>query len=387
MLIPLKTDRPQRNRPIANWVIIGLNIVCFALQRSVPQIESTFLLWPGDPGLAGIFGHAFLHGGILHLLSNMLFLYIFGNAINDALGNAAYVGFYLAGAAAAATLHLLVSDSPVLGASGAVSACSAAFLCMFPRSRIYAVFFLFIITTIVVPAFWFVGLFLIIDLFSGLDQAITGHSDGVARWAHLGGSAFGIIAALLLMKLNLVHREKFDGLAILARRKRRMEFSPTVIGQTHYRAHDIVPVAAQNPVDAKAQQLRGDIQQAFDDDQPPVAAEKYLELLRVDPRQVLSLPQQIIVARHLQSAGRHAEAATVYELLLERHANPDRVKRPDDLLEAAQIRLMLGLIYARYLAAPERAKHHLGLAEQQLRALDAEADADFAAEELKRLAS
>ena len=379
MFIPLYTDRPLERLPAMNLAIMGVTILLFLIQQAVPAVEGTLLLYPGDPGLTGIFGHAFLHGGWMHLIGNMLFLYIFGNAVNDILGHAAYLGFYLAGAAAAAMAHLLLSDAPALGASGAVAACSGAYLALYPRSRVHLLIIFFLITRIAVPAVWFVGLFFLVDLILGLDAAILGGGDNVARWAHVGGGVFGAVASLGLMRFALVRRHNADGLAVLQRRKLRRDLDPKRMGQSHGSAMDIVPESKQqDPRLGRVQELRAKINDARDRGNLARAADLYVQLLAVDDRQTLDADGQLEVAGGLVTAGRHAEAAKAYELFLTRPGTADDV-------EVEKTRLMLGLIYARYLGNPGRALTHLSAAERGLRQQGQTADADFAAREAAAL--
>ncbi|MEL7238725.1 MAG: rhomboid family intramembrane serine protease [Planctomycetota bacterium] len=385
MLLPLYTDQPLRSPPVMNWVIIGLNLLMFALQKRLPAVEAQLMLYAGDPGIVGIFGHAFLHGGWLHLIGNMVFLYIFGNAINDTLGNAGYLGFYLGGAAAAATAHILLSDSPALGASGAVAACSGAYLALYPRSRVQCLVVFVLITTISVPAVWFVGLFAAIDLFFGFGGAVTGISDGVARFAHLGGTTFGVAVALLLMRLSLVKRHKFDALAMVKRRKLRRQADPRALGQAHRSAMDVVPIAQLDPREREIQELRTQIHQSFEAGDTDAAADIYTKLLNVDDRQVLSPGEQLKVAESLLQQGKPMQAAVAYERFLERHARPAALRSDADRIEAAKTRLMLGLVYSRYTHQPEAARPHLSRARDDLTELGQSADADFAGNELAGL--
>src|SRR5215217_5244410 len=127
MFFPIRTDSPLRSTPYMNWAIIAANVVMYVVQLkvwgdpSVPGHTPTIALWPQDAHLYQFFGYMFLHGGVMHLLGNMLFLYVFGNNVNDKMGHIGYLGFYLAGGVFAGIGH--VASSPtlgVIGASGAV---------------------------------------------------------------------------------------------------------------------------------------------------------------------------------------------------------------------------------------------------------------------------
>ncbi|MFN2545570.1 MAG: rhomboid family intramembrane serine protease [Actinomycetota bacterium] len=147
-----------------------------------------------------IFVAMFLHGGWLHIAGNMLYLWIFGNNVEDKIGPAFYLLFYLIGGIAAAAAQTATSTGsviPSLGASGAIAAVLGAYLVMFPRRRVLVLLFFFLITMIEVPAIVVLGLWFLLQAFSGttaLTQHVTG---GVAYWAHIGGFVTGMIAALL----------------------------------------------------------------------------------------------------------------------------------------------------------------------------------------------
>src|SRR3954452_13148898 len=144
MFIPIRTDSPLRVTPYMNWAIILLNVAAYVAQRSVPGFESALKLYPKDPAIFAFFGYQFLHANLMHLLGNMLFLYIFGNNVNDKIGHVGYLAFYLASCVASGIGYVLlpqvtasvVSSTPVIGASGAVAAVTGAYLSLFPRSNI-----------------------------------------------------------------------------------------------------------------------------------------------------------------------------------------------------------------------------------------------------------
>ena len=377
MFLPIHTDRPLRHTPSVNLGIIVANVVVYLLQFRFPSMESALLLRPHEPTLLAFFGSAFMHsrGDMFHIGGNMLFLYIFGNNINDRLGNVSYLGFYLGGALMAGILHVLLADHPVLGASGAVAAVTGAYLVLFPRSRIGVLIFFFLITVAYIPALWFVGLFFVMDVVRAFGSSVLGAESGIASFAHLGGTFYGVGVGMLLMATNLVQRDQMDMLALLRRWKLRREHAAGLreMGQLHKHAHDIVPATAADPVVARIQDLRDRINSAMEDDDVRQAARRYVELLRVDPGQVLSMQRQLDIANQLLSEGRHAEAAAAYELFLDRYARH---------ADHAQTQLMLGLVYSRYLNQPEHARRHITAALERLTDPD---EVDLARQELARL--
>jgi len=158
---------------------------------------------PGKGWLASIFVSMFLHGGWLHIAGNMLFLWVFGNNVEDRLGPVGFVLFYIVGGLAAMLLHLAFEPSsavPSVGASGAIAAVLGAYLVLFPRARITTLVFFFIITWIELPAAVVLIAWFVFQVFSGVGGLASELSGGVAYWAHVGGFAFGAAAAWLLFR-------------------------------------------------------------------------------------------------------------------------------------------------------------------------------------------
>ena len=170
--------------------------------------------------------YAFLHGGLLHILGNMFFLYMFGNNINDKLGNLWYVVFYLAGAIFSGVGHTLVNlDSyvPTLGASGAVAAVTGAYLVLYPQTLITVLYWFFFIGTVEVPALYFIGIKMIV-----IDNVIARMPDSVAYDAHLAGYAYGILVTLGLLATRLVSTSQFDLWAMIRQWNRRRQYRDAV---------------------------------------------------------------------------------------------------------------------------------------------------------------
>ncbi len=146
----------------------------------------------------------FLHGGWLHIAGNMLFLWIFGNNVEDRLKRPLFIAFYFLGGLAATALQLAFgpnSTIPNVGASGAIAAVLGAYLVLFPRARVYTLVFFFFITAIELPAVAVLGFWFVLQLFSGvggLGADVNG--GGVAYWAHVGGFAFGAAVTWLFFR-------------------------------------------------------------------------------------------------------------------------------------------------------------------------------------------
>jgi membrane associated rhomboid family serine protease len=223
-MIPLRDANPTRQVPIVTIGIILACFVVFAIELTVLTADGSDALdalvttwgvvpvdllaaWDAGDYLSEetftLISSQFLHGGWLHVLGNLLYLWIFGNNIEDRLGRLAFLGFYLAGGIAAALAQVAVdptSDVPMIGASGAIAAVLGAYLVLFPRARITSLVFLGFfyqlidVPAIIVLAFWFV-----LQLIDGLASlGMTGSGAGIAFFAHIGGFVFGVGVALLV---------------------------------------------------------------------------------------------------------------------------------------------------------------------------------------------
>lgn len=206
-MLPLSDDnRGRRTQPIVTWVLIGMNIAIYAWQFTMTNAEHwRFLMdWAVVPdrvssgqNLHTLVTSAFLHGSWFHLGSNMLFLWIFGDNVEDVLGHIKYLLFYLATAIAAGLAQVLIdlnSLVPMVGASGAVSGLLAAYIVLFPHGRVRTLLTLGVfITVAMLPAWMMIGYWFLLQLLSGLlslGEATTG--GGVAFFAHIGGFLAGL---------------------------------------------------------------------------------------------------------------------------------------------------------------------------------------------------
>jgi membrane associated rhomboid family serine protease len=186
-----------------------------------PRFTSRF--WVGGPdGLdpLTLVTYQFLHGDLLHLLGNMLFLWVFGRAVEDKLGRLGFTAFYLLGGAFAGLMHALFEPAPAVGASGSISAVTGAFLVLFPRTRIKVLWFFILISFLQAPAWFFIGLQVAWNL---LAQA-SGTAGNVAVLAHLSGYAYGFVVALTLLWTGVLSREPYDLFTISKQAKRRRAF-------------------------------------------------------------------------------------------------------------------------------------------------------------------
>lgn len=208
-MIPLRDSQPSLNKPVVTGVLIALNVLVFVFERTlVEPVQELFVLSYGMVPVRftwmSLFTSMFLHGGWMHLIGNMWFLWIYGDNIEDILGRWRYLLFYLACGAAAGLTHLafnLDSRIPTVGASGAIAGVMGAYMLRFPHSRIVTLLPLFIFfTTIELPAYVILLYWFAIQIFSGVGDTVTRagvQQGGVAWWAHAGG----FVAGALLVKV------------------------------------------------------------------------------------------------------------------------------------------------------------------------------------------
>lgn len=220
MLIPLTTESPLRRTPYANYALIAINILVFAAQTAHPHLVDLLRLNPQLPVWWQFLTYQFLHAGFMHIIGNMIFLYVFGNNINDKMGNALYVTFYLLGGVAAGAAHVLTNMSPVIGASGSVAAVTGAFLVFFPQVRVTILWLFILITTFQIPAMYLVVLFFAKDVLMN----VSGGGGNTAHMAHIGGTVFGFAVCFTLLALKLVKRNPFDLFAMAQRANRKRQY-------------------------------------------------------------------------------------------------------------------------------------------------------------------
>jgi membrane associated rhomboid family serine protease len=221
MFIPLKDLNPRRTYPVVNNSLILVNVVIFLYQTSlqfsmrprafsafiytyatVPARVSSFLAGhtSAQAALEPLITSMFLHAGILHIAGNMLFLWIFGDNVEDFFGHIPYLFFYFVCGIGSGLFHVLFNMSstvPALGASGAISGVMGAYIVLFPRARILTLVFVFLlpIPAVFVLGFWFLAQFL-----SGVSSLGAAVSGGVAVWAHVGGFILGMLITLVLKR-------------------------------------------------------------------------------------------------------------------------------------------------------------------------------------------
>jgi membrane associated rhomboid family serine protease len=353
MFLPIRTDSPLRHTPYMNWALIIGTILAFAAQKySYPAgAWPPYMLYPRDLQLWQFVTYQFLHGDAFHLLGNMLFLYIFGNNVNDKMGNLGYLAFYLAGGVVAGIAHVLISSSPVLGASGSVAAVTGAYLVLLPRSHITVVYFFILIGVIEIQSMWFVLIFFAKDVF--YQMAGDRFGTGTAHMAHIGGTVFGFGVCMALLAVRLLPRDLFDVLALMERWNRRRQHRDAVSKGYDPFAYTPRAAAEKRQADPRMEQIpdmRAEISEALAHHKLNEATRKYLELQRLDPQQVLSRQAQLDVANQLYVDQNYHAAAAAYENFLRFYSKYESIE---------QIQLITGIIYARYLSNAAKAREHL----------------------------
>jgi membrane associated rhomboid family serine protease len=202
-MIPIRDVIPSRTTPIVTIAIIAVNTLVFLYQFTLgPSVEEFVLYWgliPAAFSWLTIVTSMFLHGGVLHFAGNMLYLWIFGDNVEDRMGHGRFVAFYLfCGAAAALTQTVTDPESviPMVGASGAIAGVMGAYFVLYPHSRILTLVpIFFFIQLIEVPAILFLGLWFVMQFLSGVGSIATAAGEpggGIAFWAHIAGFAAGI---------------------------------------------------------------------------------------------------------------------------------------------------------------------------------------------------
>jgi membrane associated rhomboid family serine protease len=215
MLFPIGDEQVTgKHKPLVSYLLIGLNILVFLFQISIPPGgQLAFVMEYGMIPIEIVHGehyntlitNMFLHAGWLHLIGNMLFLWVFADNIESVIGKFPFILFYFGGGIAASAAHILFnmnSSIPAVGASGAISAVLGAYLVMFPASRV-KVFFIIFLRSYYMPALYFLGIWGVQQFINGFISIVptSAYSSGVAWWAHIGGFVFGIIAGFLIRRI------------------------------------------------------------------------------------------------------------------------------------------------------------------------------------------
>ncbi|MBI4549599.1 MAG: rhomboid family intramembrane serine protease [Candidatus Omnitrophica bacterium] len=226
-MFPIRDTVPSRNLPVVTWGFIALNAAAFFFEIFYPRLYLNEFLhefgliparylhpeWAAWSGLPTddywpFLTSLFLHGGLLHLVSNMWFLAVFGDNVEDRMGSWRFFAFYLACGMSAGLIHMLTNSAstvPAIGASGAVAGIMGAYLVMFPRARIVTLTPVFLLPYYLeVPAAFFMLAWFLTQLWNGLWSSGL-QATGIAWWAHAGGFAAGMTACRYFMKAGRIY--------------------------------------------------------------------------------------------------------------------------------------------------------------------------------------
>ena len=213
MFFPYKDDNPRILFPFVTYTIIGINSLVFIYQylilppESLGHIISTYALTPATPSVITLFTSMFMHGGLMHIIFNMWFLWIFGDNIESVLGHKRYVLFYLLCGVGAALAQIQIntgSQIPMVGASGAIAGVLGAYLIRFPRATVHVLVILIIfITFIRVPAMVVIGIWFLSNLTAGLGTLGIEETGGTAWFAHLGGFVSGVVLNQVFKQIRI----------------------------------------------------------------------------------------------------------------------------------------------------------------------------------------
>jgi membrane associated rhomboid family serine protease len=208
-MFPISDVIPSRTVPFVTVGLIVINAIVFLYQVTLPDpllqvfvaryaVVPAWFWWPS------LFTSQFLHAGWMHIIGNMLYLWIFGDNVEDRLGHGRYVIFYLVAGATAALLQIVFnpfSAIPMLGASGAIAGVMGAYFVLYPQSRVLTAIFIVIFFDLVeIPALFFLGIWFLMQLLSGVGSLGVSNaaSGGTAFWAHIGGFLLGVAVGTVL---------------------------------------------------------------------------------------------------------------------------------------------------------------------------------------------
>ena len=207
-MFPVSDVIPSRTVPVVTIALIVINSLVFLYQATLPPqlLEEFVLRYALLPALfswVNVITSMFLHAGWMHVIGNMLYLWIFGDNVEDRLGHVRFLFFYLASGCAAAILQLLInpfSNVPMVGASGAIAGVMGAYFVLYPESRVLTAVFIFVFFDLVeIPAIFFLGVWFVMQILSGVGSlgpnAAVG---GTAFWAHIGGFVLGVLVGIVL---------------------------------------------------------------------------------------------------------------------------------------------------------------------------------------------
>ncbi len=374
-LLPIRTEAPVKRLPIVNWLLIGANVLIFFVIDVLgaadkggwgAQIKQPLMLWPASLELHQFLTFQFLHADWMHLGGNMLFLWLFGNAVNSKMGNATYLMFYLAcGVFSGLGFAWGEASLPCLGASGAIAGITTSYLVLFPRSDVTVFYwFFFFGQTQISSLLWILGKMILWDNFLAMRLARQSVDvTSVAYEAHLAGYFIGFVLTCTMLWLRALSRDQYDLLALARRWYQRRTFAAAMQGAdaqaraVYGRVARVpgaeqagddnvgdVPLASGHP---EAWRLRAEAMTRAANKDLAAAASAYQRMIALQADQFLPRTHQQAVANQLMSMGLYPQAAEAYEKYLKHYP-----RAPD----ADQVQLMLAILYARDLHRLDQAR-------------------------------
>ncbi len=207
ILVPYQVDTLSTRRPVANLVIVAITAVVSIMAMVGSLNDSTIEAMVLDGwGLAGLFGHMLLHQGLMHLIGNMLMLWIFGNAIAGIMTQFEFALVYLGTGLLAAATQVIFDGQPAVGASGAVAGVMGVYLAVYPTNTVTCFWMWFVR----VGTFDISGWLLIVGYFALDLLGMLGSGDNVAHWAHVGGTVAGFTIGLAMLKIGRFDLQSYD---------------------------------------------------------------------------------------------------------------------------------------------------------------------------------
>ncbi|MBS0187178.1 MAG: rhomboid family intramembrane serine protease [Planctomycetes bacterium] len=372
MIFPIGTDRPLQRPTLVNHLLVLINLFAFCIVVITTGMEGDLYDW-----VILTFGlsrehhewwrfitYSLIHAGPMHLIGNLVTLWVFGPNVEDRFGRVGYLAFYFIGSAVAGLAHILSSGSLVIGASGAISAITGAFLVLFPRTVVRTFIFFFVIGLFNIPAMWFIFFAIARDaLGAGM------HGSNVSYAAHFGGYIYGFGVAIFLLTTHILAREDYDLFFMFKQMKRREEMRAAVReSQERIRGAETRPRGTAGPpvqvvevpeVPLEIAQARAALSRAVSSNDRASLSTLYASLIsavesgrkaRAElPASLDVLPRraQLDLANRLFEIGDRAGAARAYRGFLTLYE-----KDP----ESGVVRVMLALLMVRYLEQQQQAK-------------------------------
>ena len=355
MLIPIGTNVKHLRYPTVTYVLIGLNLLVFAMQWSIQRAggvefgaETTNIisnglnnarLSSGNFHVYSLITYQFLHAGWIHILGNMLFLLPFGKAVEDRLGHVGFAFFYLGCGAFGGYIHTIFSTAPVVGASGSVCAVTAAFIVLAPKTYIRVLLVFFIIGVYQIPSMLLVAFFVLFDVFSLLASMAGANAEPTAWIVHLGGYLSGFVITFSLLGLGILASKEFDLTQILKQAKRRHEYKRVMQKTTS-------PLLKDEKL-SRSSMTRFEISELAATGNTIAAAEKYLLACKDNSKVKLNKELLNSLGNVLIRNGRIGEGVQVYEHYLTQQT---------DAQNTGEVALLLIAKYIRNLDNKDRAK-------------------------------